>query len=89
MKLTKEQVTRIINEELDLIEGYKMARAPGGNPAIDHTIFNSEAIAKVIEAEIKDYFAMANIEGLAQDEADRMQQALQGAMAEIVGKYAS
>ena len=88
MKVTKKQLRQIIREErARLAEQYNMARAPGGNKMIDHTIFKSAAIYELIETEIKDYLNTAGAEGLARDEADRMELALNDAIKALIGDY--
>ncbi len=88
MKVSKEQLRQIIREERALLnEQYNMARAPGGNEMIDHTIFKSAAIYELIEAEIEDYLNTAGAEGLARDEADRMELALNDAIKALIGDY--
>ena len=89
MKVTKRQLRQIIREERARLseQGYNMARAPGGNEMIDHTIFKSRAIYDLIEAEIEDYLNTAGAEGLARDEADRMELALTDAMKALIGDY--
>ena len=64
-----------------------MARAPGGNEMIDHTIFKSSAIYDLIEKEIDDYLVVSDADGLAQDEADRMELALNDAIKALISDY--
>ena len=68
---------------------YNMARAPGGNEMVDHAIFSSSAIYDLIEVEIQDYLnnLPGGAEGLARDEADRMELALTDAMKALIGDY--
>jgi len=88
VKVSKEQLRQIIREERALLnEQYNMARAPGGNEMIDHTIFKSSAIYALIEAEIEDYLKVADADGLARDEADRMELALNDAIKALIGDY--
>jgi len=89
MKVSKKQLRQIIREERARIseQGYNMARAPGGNAMIDHTIFKSSAIYELIEAEIEDYLKASDADGLARDEADRMELALNDAIKALISDY--
>ena len=91
MKISKKQLRQIIREERALLseQGYNMARAPGGNAMIDHTIFKSAAIYELIEAEIQDYLnnLPGGADGLARDEADRMELALNDAIKALISDY--
>ena len=94
MKVTKKQLRQIIREERALLneqntinQGYNMARAPGGNKMIDHTIFKASAIYDLIEKEIDDYLVVSDADGLAQDEADRMELALNDAIKALISDY--
>ena len=83
MKISKRQLRQIIREErVRIAEQYNMARAPGGNEMIDHTIFKA-----LMEAEIEDYLNTTNADGLARDEADRMELALNDAIKALIGDY--
>ena len=89
MKISKKRLRQIIREErARLAEQYNMARAPGGNEMIDHTIFKAGAIYELIEKEIDDYLLITGAEGLAQDEADRMELALNDAIKALISDYA-
>jgi hypothetical protein len=99
MKITKRQLQRIIREERarlaeygdfnrDALQGrFPRERAPGGNKMVDHTIFKSRAIYDLIESEIEDYLTAAGADGLAKDEATRMELALTDAMKALIGDY--
>ena len=89
MKVSKKQLRQIIREERARLseQGYNMARAPGGNEMIDHTIFKSSAIYDLIEKEIDDYLVVSDADGLAQDEADRMELALNDAIKALISDY--
>ena len=89
MKVSKKQLRQIIREERARLseQGYNMARAPGGNKMIDHTIFKSAAIYDLIEKEIDDYLVISDADGLAQDEADRMELALNDAIKALISDY--
>ena len=88
MKISKRQLRQIIREErVRIAEQYNMARAPGGNEMIDHTIFKASAIYALMEAEIEDYLNTTNADGLARDEADRMELALNDAIKALIGDY--
>ena len=54
MKITKKQLRRIIKEEKRNILNESPARKPSITPAT-HTIFNSDAIRDLLEAEVQDY----------------------------------
>ena len=89
MKVSKKQLRQIIREERARLseQGYNMARAPGGNKMIDHTIFKASAIYDLIEKEIDDYLVISDADGLAQDEADRMELALNDAIKALISDY--
>tara|TARA_B100000579_G_scaffold371776_1_gene334559 strand:+ start:187 stop:462 length:276 start_codon:yes stop_codon:yes gene_type:complete len=89
MKISKKQLRQIIREERARLseQGYNMARAPGGNKMIDHTIFKASAIYDLIEKEIDDYLVVSDADGLAQDEADRMELALNDAIKALISDY--
>ena len=81
MKITKKQLKQIIKEEKA-----KLMEMPMGE-RFSHGIFNGNYLYDILIDEIEDYLNTAGAEGLARDEADRMELALNDAIKALIGDY--